>query len=393
MDYQLLAMRLDALVIFRALLDDPVIAAMSRIFHTKKNAVNKKISAYCDMVAALYNVTDDLTDYIIHLVLEDENAYIRRIGSKSVESACMDRALAGELNLLGQLATMTPDDICASFDVPIGLAGWRVHPINLIEIYRENAEVIDKNGYGIYARYHMFTLGDNGELVPVQYPDPIRLEDMVGYERERNVIIENTKSLLMGKYAANVLLCGDAGTGKSATVKAIANRYAKEGLRLVELQKNELRFLPKLMNMLCQNPLKFIFFVDDLTFSEDSPDFGTLKAILEGSCAARAQNTVIYATSNRRHLIKETADDGSDMHRNDTLQERVSLSERFGISVTFLKPEKKLYLEIVNSLAKEAGIDMPEEELALKAEQFAMQKYGRSARAARQFIEQLSAQM
>ena len=181
---------------------------------------------------------------------------------------------------------------------------------------------------------------------------------MVGYERERNIVIDNTKALLNGKYAANVLLAGDAGTGKSATVKAIANAYREEGLRLIELTKDQLRFIPRIMEHLCRNPLKFILFIDDLTFSENDPNFGTLKATLEGSIAARMKNTVIYATSNRRHLVKETFDDGSDKHQNDTVQERISLSERFGITVTYTRPQKELYLEIVHSLAEQAGLHM-----------------------------------
>ena len=173
----------------------------------------------------------------------------------------------------------------------------------------------------------MFTVSRSGEILPVQHPDPIRLENMVGYERERKQAADNIRALLAGNFAANVLLSGDAGTGKSATVKAIANTYRDEGLRLIELTKDQLCFIPQIMDRLCKNPLKFILFIDDLTFSEDDPNFGTLKATLEGSISARMRNTVIYATSNRRHLVKETFDDGSDKHQNDTIQERISLSE------------------------------------------------------------------
>ena len=229
-------------------------------------------------------------------------------------------------------------------------------------------------------------------MVPVQYPDPISLEQMVGYERERGIVVENTKALLAGKYASNVLLAGDAGTGKSATVKAIANAFKDDGLRLIELNKDQLCYIPQIMDHLCKNPLKFILFIDDLTFSEDDPNFGTLKATLEGSIAARMRNTVIYATSNRRHLVKETFDDGSDKHSNDTVQERISLSERFGITITYSRPQKNLYLEIVHALAEQNGLDITMEELDAQAEQFALQKSGRSARAAKQLIDQLLTQ-
>ncbi len=389
---QELSVRLDTLIFFRNLAETPLLSALSRFCRAKKSDAAEKLSAYCDFVAALYAETDDLTDYIVQLVLENENPYICRVGAQMRESACMDREIAYELSLFQEIATLTPEKLCEEFRPEeqfktVQLPTWKTHAVDLVALYHENLANIHKNGYGIYARYAMFGVNDTGKLVPVQYPDAISLEQMIGYTRERQIVIDNTKALLEGKPAANVLLCGDAGTGKSATVKAIVNKYWKDGLRLIELQKDQLRFLPRLMDQLCKNPLKFIFFVDDLTFTEESADFGTLKAILEGSAAARAKNTAIYATSNRRHLVKETFDDGSDMHHNDTTQERVSLSERFGISVTFMKPEKKLYLEIVHALAEQEGLDLPEDVLDQRAEQFAMQKYGRSARAARQFVE------
>ena len=146
------------------------------------------------------------------------------------------------------------------------------------------------------------------------------------------------------------------------------------------------------MDAIADNPLKFIIFIDDLSFSSDDADFGALKAVLEGSIASKASNAVIYATSNRRHLVKETFDDGSDKHSNDTVQERISLSERFGITITYSRPQKNLYLEIVHALAEQHGLDITMEELDAQAEQFALQKSGRSARAAKQLIDQLLTQ-
>ena len=206
-------------------------------------------------------------------------------------------------------------------------------------------------------------------------------------------IIANTEVLLNDHLASNVLLYGDAGTGKSATVKAIANEYSNKGLRLIELGKKQLYLLPRLLDLLSSNPLKFILFIDDLSFQDNDDEFSALKAVLEGSVSVRCHNTVIYATSNRRHLVKETfqAREGDEIHRQDTMQETISLSERFGIKVYFEKPKKDLYLDIVYGLAKQYNVKMDEKELALKAEQFALRKSGRSARAARQLIEQLAA--
>ena len=211
------------------------------------------------------------------------------------------------------------------------------------------------------------------------------------YERERQIIIDNTKALLDGKPAANILLTGDAGTGKSSTVKAVTNALWKEGLRIIEIRKDQLRAIPKILDELSENPLKFVLFIDDLSFIKDDDSFNALKAVLEGSVTAKSGNVVIYATSNRRHIIKEkfSEREGDDIHRNDTVQELVSLSERFGIHITFSKPDKKTFLHIVHHLAQENGIDMPESELDLLAERFALERGSRSARLARQFIDGL----
>ena len=187
------------------------------------------------------------------------------------------------------------------------------------------------------------------------------------------------------------MLTGDAGTGKSSTVKAVANALWSEGLLIIEMHKDQLRVIPKVLDDLSSNPLKFVLFIDDLSFLKDDDNFNALKAVLEGSVTAKSANVVIYATSNRRHIIKETFSDreGDDIHRNDTMQELVSLSERFGIHITYSKPNKQTFLNIVHHLAEESGIDMPTSELDMLAERFALERGGRSARLARQFIDGL----
>lgn len=251
---------------------------------------------------------------------------------------------------------------------------------------------VGKKGYGMFAKHHVFTV-ENGQLVPVRYPDPQRLDELPGYEQEREKVIANTRALLAGMPANNVLLYGDAGTGKSSTVKAIANEFAADGLRLVEVKKNQLYQIPDLMDKLAANPLKFILFIDDLSFTANDDNFAALKAILEGSVGGRARNIAVYATSNRRHLIKETLSDrtGDDIHEADTRQELMSLSARFGLTVTFQRPEKARFEVILTELAKQHGIEMPHDELLTKAEAFAIRAGGRSPRVAKQFIEQYAA--
>lgn len=198
-------------------------------------------------------------------------------------------------------------------------------------------------------------------MQPVKHPDPQSLSQLSGYEREVGIVMRNTEALLAGIPASNLLLYGDAGAGKSSTIKAVANALQEEGLRLIEVKKNQLFRLPSLLEQLAENPLKFIIFIDDLSFAGNDEHFAALKATLEGSVTACAKNTVIYATSNRRHLVKETMEErsGDDIHLNDTLQELMSLSARFGMTITFQKPDKDGYLAIVKHLAKEYNLKMP----------------------------------
>ena len=195
---------------------------------------------------------------------------------------------------------------------------------------------------------------------------------------------------LKDKPAANVLLYGDAGTGKSSTIKAIVNEFADIGLRMIEVRKGDLLKLPELIEKLANNSLKFIIFIDDLSFSKNNEEIGALKAILEGSVSGKTENVVLYATSNRRHLVQESFSDrnGDDIHRNETIQEQTSLSDRFGLAICFYKPDKKEYLDIIHGLVKEYKIkDI--ENLDVLAERHAMERGGRSGRTARQFVEYL----
>ena len=235
----------------------------------------------------------------------------------------------------------------------------------------------------------MFYIGEDGQITPVQNPDETKLSDLIDYEREQKVIMDNTKALLEGLPAANILLTGDAGTGKSSTVKAVVNELCDNGLRIIEVRKEQLHGIPKILDELTKNPLKFILFIDDLSFTKDDDNFSALKAILEGSVSAKSNNVVIYATSNRRHLVKENFSDreGDDVHFNDTMQELLSLSERFGIQLTFSRPDKATYLDIVHNLADKQAITYDTEKLDTAAEKFALKRGTRSARAAKQFID------
>ena len=263
--------------------------------------------------------------------------------------------------------------------------------VDLREEYALRLSDIGRHGYGMFTSSAMFSVTDEGDILPIVSADTISLDRFIGYEEERGRVLANTKAFLQGRPAANVLLYGDAGTGKSSSVKAIVNHLFEDGLRLIELRKNQLLLLPRVMEKIAHNPLKFIIFIDDLSFNKNDDSFSMLKATLEGSASAKAKNAVIYATSNRRHIVRECFSDreGNDVHRNDTVQETLSLSERFGMTVLFAKPEKRLYLEIIHELADRNGIDTPLADLDRDAEAFALKRGYRSARCAEQFIESL----
>ena len=393
--------RLHGLVVFRSLLDDPVVAKLLDLTD-RMEAGAPGYGPVCDAVAqfeaALFEHTTNWGSYLSAAVLEAETVCVRQAASGTLAPA-LQTALDSELAFLQALCGLTLDELLAAAGSVTGqaqelafLPRWETSGIDLPAAYAQRMSEVGKKGYGMFAKHHVFTV-ENGQLVPVKYPDPQRLSELPGYEKEREKVIANTKALLAGMPANNVLLYGDAGTGKSSAVKAIANEFAPEGLRLVEVKKNQLYQIPDLMDKLAANPLKFILFIDDLSFTANDDNFAALKAILEGSVGGRAKNIAVYATSNRRHLIKETLTDrtGDDIHEADTRQELMSLSARFGLTVTFQRPEKARFETILAELAKQHGIDMPMDQLLVKAEAFAIRAGGRSPRVAKQFIEQCEA--
>ena len=393
--------RLHGLVVFRSLLDDPVVAKFADLTD-RMEAGAPGCGPVCDAVAqfeaTLFEHTTNWGSYLSAAVLEAETVCVRQAAAGTL-APVLQTALDSELAFLQSLCGLTLDELLAAAGSAAGqaqeldfLPRWETAQLDLPAAYAQRMSEVGRKGYGMFAKHHVFTV-ENGQLVPVKYPDPQRLSELPGYEKEREKVIANTKALLAGMPANNVLLYGDAGTGKSSAVKAIANEFAPDGLRLVEVKKNQLYQIPDLMDRLAANPLKFILFIDDLSFTANDDNFAALKAILEGSVGGRAKNIAVYATSNRRHLIKETLTDrtGDDIHEADTRQELMSLSARFGLTVTFQRPEKARFETILAELAKQHGIDMPMDQLLVKAEAFAIRAGGRSPRVAKQFIEQCEA--
>ena len=243
-------------------------------------------------------------------------------------------------------------------------------------------------GCGQFCLYPAFKWNSQKGLVGISKCDPIKLENLIGCEYQKDALTKNTEKFLSGKQANNALLFGDSGTGKSSMVKAILNEYYDKGLRIIELSKADFSAFTEIVPMLTKRGLHFIIFLDDLSFEEFETEYKYMKALIEGGVEVKPQNVIIYATSNRRHLIRETWEErqGQDVNINDTRQEKLSLSDRFGLSLTFTSPLQNGYLEIVKSLAKEYRINLDENTLREKAIQWELSHGGRSGRVAKQFI-------
>ena len=388
------ATRLCALALFRDVLQNTVVRRLLSLLEGDAPGPNGRVTLYADFVSALYKQGGNLGDLLLRLVLESENVAVKAQAADKELPAVMQRALHEELATFTLLSSLGPEEVAAGTVGTVRSGGAPLPSFlntrhDFAAVYTRRLAEIKSRGFGIFASHHMFTLGDGGAVLPVQNPDPQRLSELFGYQRERESVIINTRALLRALPAANILLYGDAGTGKSSTVKAIANEYHTRGLRLIEVRKDQIYHIPALMDTLAENPLKFILFIDDLSFPTDDADFTALKAILEGNVAARPRNIVVYATSNRRHMVREmaAARQSEEVAVADTLEEEASLAARFGLTVTFLKPDRALFADILHRLWEEYDLRTPFEDVLRQAEVQVLRQGGRSPRAARQFIE------
>lgn len=384
-----LSLRLIGLSVFRSLLKTKELSCLADLLLCEGD-FKEKMKLYGEFVFSLGKYNNSFSDFLKKAVCEDENIYIVSVAKKRFISESLEKNLQEELKLFSLLSEITPELIFENSGYEGYIPRFDSEKTDFTALYKERTENVDNLGYGIFASKAMFKI-EEGNIVPVDSADEISLSSFVGYERERQTVRDNTEAFLEGGDAVNVLLCGDAGTGKSSTVKALVNHYYDKGLRLIEIRKDQLFSLSHIMGKIADNPLKFIIFIDDLSFNKNDDCFSMLKAALEGSASAKAKNALIYATSNRRHIVKESFSErgGDDVHRNDTMQELLSLSDRFGLTVYFQKPNKILYLDIVHALAQRKGITADEKELDIKAEAFALSKGSRSPRVAEQFIKSI----
>lgn len=416
------------LLVYRRLIDDSLIRqlmVLTRMLNDRGRADNLRVEQFFYQIAHqlvndpfLQALRGDLwKNHVLRLLAEDENIF-----SLAAEQAGsqLDHGLLemvrGDMLIINDIYSLDLMEMAGllGFEFPYPLAGGALKhsPPSLFEsslhqAFQELTQVFNgavsrdmvtalggfyqHRGCGLMARYAAFRW-DQG-LVGVAHPDPVSFDDLIGYERQKSLLIANTESFLKGRRANNVLLHGEKGTGKSSSIKALLNRYSGQGLRMVELPKHQLRELPRVINSLQDRGLYFIIFIDDLSFEDFEVDYKHIKACIEGGLEVRPDNALLYVTSNRRNLIKEyfrdRRADSEEVHVSDSYQEKTSFADRFGLSISYYSPDKEEYLSMVESMARQAGISMQDEELRRQAVQWGVSRNGWSGRVARQFIYSL----
>jgi predicted AAA+ superfamily ATPase len=362
--------------------------------------------------------------YLTYVLITDENPFTLVTERKGFERGSVEKIVKNDLNAFYKLfyydfstlentigtnffeiltnytSIQKPDNI---YNKPISLKVSELRrklteANNVDEFFSLVNEFYKNIGVGKIALNPTFRIETNGndvELIPITNMIDVRFDNLIGYESQKAELIENTQFFVDGKSANNVLLYGDSGTGKSTSIKATINEFYKDGLRMIEIYKHQLEYLAKVIGKIKNRNYKFIIYMDDLSFEEFETDYKYLKSIIEGGLESKPSNVLIYATSNRRHLIKETWSDRDDMeidgeiHKSDNLEEKLSLSSRFGITIGYFKPLQKGYLEIVRGLAERNNISMDVEELEAEAIKWERHNGGRSGRTAEQFIRYL----
>ena len=385
---------------YKALREEPLLKAVESLLDgLAAGRGEEALGAYTDVVLALQEAgAHGMGDGLLALLRYRETPYPRALTGPAGADTVLEAAARRDVNVLKRLRGL---DCGAVLEKLTGLLGPEFAPVleelprwqagadfdfdGLTAFYREH-------GAGLFARYRAFVWTD-GALIPVHEPDCPDEEEMMGYTLQRDQVIANTRARLEGRRVNDVLLYGDSGTGKSATVKCLLSVPDFGNLRLIEVQKEGLRDMPALIRSLRGRQQKFILFIDDLAFDQDDNTYSVVKTILEGGLEKRPDNVAIYATSNRRLLVRQTFSDraGDEVDIRETIAEKTALSDRFGLRIPYLALNKAEFLELIEQLADQAGVSMDRGELMREAVKWDMKFPGRTPRGARQFIASLSA--
>lgn len=422
------------LVIYRNLDEDSILFKMADICERFIKGEYQEENLVNDIYQQIHRLLDISTQYgfdcnlwhcyLAYIIATNENPFSITMEKVGAVDGSVNKFAIGDFSIFKRLFDYNFSDMEKALNIDCFSTILNYHAIekkeqrynkSVSDKVRELAEKIEKASDGekvfhivteFYQKYGVGKFGLNKafrvlhnsnkvELEPIKNTDDIRLDDLVGYEIQKEKLIQNTESFVEGKKANNCLLFGDSGTGKSTSIKAILNQYYAQGLRMIEIYKHQFKDLSAVIAQIKNRNYKFIIYMDDLSFEEFEVEYKYLKAVIEGGLETKPDNVLIYATSNRRHLIRETWSDRSDMsqdelHRSDTMQEKLSLVARFGVTISYTKPSQKEYFEIVKVLAQKQNIDLSEEELYAKANQWELSHGGISGRTAQQFINYLA---
>lgn len=401
---------INSLMVYKNINENKIVKILKKIFTEPDGyeEIAKLISELTNMAEENGYSGNLFKSYIIHIMLKNENVFtLMAENGCDIKDGSLYKLAKRDIEAIKNLANINllelPDARYLSEALEEIMNYTPVNPNNENGININDDFSIDdiikfhnKYGCGDVSVYRAFRYDDNKKkLVGVAHPDPITFDKLIGYEAQTQMLIDNTLAFINGYASNNVLLVGARGTGKSSSVKALVNKYFDDGLRLVEIKKEQIENLPEILKLLRPRGRKFIIFIDDLSFDDGEIQYKYMKSLLEGSSEGKPDNVVFYATSNRRHLIQEKWTDrasgsrDAEIHTADTLNEKLSLSDRFGITITYPKPTPKEYINIVEGLSKERGLQIDQEELKKKAMQWELEQKGMSGRTAKQFINNL----
>ena len=426
---------LSDLVLYNDFGKDSILESLADIFRTWENAsasedalrhaVNVQVKKLLELVTACGFDGNLWHNYLTYLIITNENSFsLTCEGAGATAGASVNIFAKNDFSVFKKLF----DFNFAPFEHDLGISCFslledytaipkteniydREVSINVRSLSRRIACAVDENeifdivtdfyrksGVGMFGLHRAFRLKEDAggiDFIPVISADAVRLSDLVGYERQKEELCRNTEAFCEGRKANNVLLYGDAGTGKSTSIKAVLNEYCGRGLRMVEIYKHQFRCLSDILARLKKRNYKFIIYIDDLSFEENEIEYKFLKAVIEGGVENKPDNILIYATSNRRHLIRETWNDRNDMkfngdvHTSETMEEKLSLAARFGVSINYPSPRRQEFNDIVIALARRKGLALSDEELIFEASRWEIRHGGLSGRTAEQFVNYL----
>lgn len=397
--------RLASLIVYRNIMNDEIVKRYNNLCleYLKSNSLENKddyLNEYYELCSLIiYNGYDSVYDYISDKILTDENVFSLDCEKGLLINDKIKRAVYHDIYLLKKF-----------FEVPVkGMANYASDMNNFInynntekltEIFKNSSEeetydYLHKEyticGCGKYRHNYAFSVEKDGRIVSVDNFNPVEMDSIYGYKSQKHKIIENTHKFVLGQYALNSLLVGDSGTGKSTTVKSLIPMFKDKKLRMIEIDKDNLYHIPKIVETLKNRGMFFIIFIDDLSFESNENSYKYLKSVVEGSIYEQPRNILFYVTSNRKHLIKESMiDRQNEVHMRDAINEQTSLSDRFGLTILYSEPNQNEYFEIVLGLAESYSINYDsKEEFLADAKKFAMQNGGRTGRSAVQYIKTL----